>query len=138
MTALWKQLEDYLFDIDAVGLRFNVHDVALVLDVPTKRASAMIQSYQRAQVRLHSPTLFILYRDEGRTSSAMWKVGVRAVDARRMSSQITDDFRCKLRRDLIPKLHQVGVRNRRAVPAATAMTGLFEASLKVLSTSLDD
>jgi len=135
---LWQQLEDYLFDVDAQGVNFNARELAQVFDVPTSRATAMIQSHLHAQIRPRSQTRFFLRRVEGRTSAAMWHVGIRAIDVRGAAAQTADDFRCRMRRYLVPTMHQYGVRNKRAVPAAQAMTELFAASLRVLSTTFDD
>lgn len=136
--ALWEELEEYLFDREALGEMFNTHALAADWKVPVRDAQRYIASYQRAQRSPKSKTLFVLYRQAGtRTSSTMWCVGTHASDARAVGAQAADDFKHRVDTFTRPVLERIGVLNPRAIPAAKAAVHGLEASIEMLVALLD-
>lgn len=135
---LWEEFEEYLFDHDAAGSLFNNRQLAEDWGISGSEASRYIQSYLGAQVRKDANTLYVLHREGGRTTNAMWKVGVRSRDAHKLGKQTVNDFRCRLRRFVEPTLASMGQHNPRAVPAAEATLKGLEAGLELLLSIIGD
>jgi len=133
--ALWEDFEEYLFDQGATDTEFNSVAVAEDLGISRAKASQMIQSYLDAQVAKEPRTLFVLTR-KGRTSKAVWHVGVRAADARHLSRQTVDDYQRRLDRFVGPTLQRIAERNPRALPAAKAVMKSIEAQVEFMEAML--
>jgi hypothetical protein len=127
----WEVLEDYLFDIDAEGVEFTNRTLADRMGVSPAEASAYIQAYLSAQNAERPDTLFVLYRCRGRGPSSVWRVGVRAADARELFSQTRDDFRRRIERAVEPTMRSMGIHNSKALPAVNAIVQMFEAMIAV-------
>jgi hypothetical protein len=128
----WEQLEEFLWDADALGQSFNSAAVAEALDVSRQEASLLIQGYLVAQTRPKARTLFVLTR-KGRTSGAMWHVGARTTDVRQLGHQTADDFKTRLLRFVNPTLRRIGEKNPRALPLAQAVIKNMEANIEMLA-----
>jgi hypothetical protein len=135
----WERFEEYLFERDLLGEQFNHAAVVEDLGVTPKEASSLIQCYLGAQLRPKSRTLFVLYRvPRTRTSSAMWGVGERAMDARSLGTQGADDAKRRIERFTEPALERIALKNPRALPAAQAVAKGIEASLDLMTALLDE
>jgi hypothetical protein len=127
----WEQLETYLFDCDVLGRTFRSTDIADDLGVSRAKASRLIKSYLSAQTSPKASTLFVLTRT-GRTTQAVWHVGERAADARKLGAQHADDVRRRFERFVEPTLQVIAEHNPRALPAAQAVAKGIEASTEML------
>jgi hypothetical protein len=114
--TLWQELETWLFDMyDEHGpkFRFTSHTIQDDLKVSGYDASTLIQSYLEAQRRPDSETLFVLKR-EGRTSAAIWSMGIRTADARAMGNTLYRDITVKVKRAYAPDMKRLAMRNPKA------------------------
>lgn len=133
--SLWEDLEEYLFDLGALDVEFNSAALAEDMGVGRAKASRMIQAYLDAQTAKNPRTLFVLTR-KGRTSKAMWHVGVRSADARNLSRQTVDDYKRRLDRFVQPTLQRIAEKNPRALPAAKAVMKSIEAQIEFMEAML--
>lgn len=134
----WEAFEEYLYERNLLGEEFNAAAVAEDWGIPTAAASSYIQCYLGAQVRPKSTTLFVLRRVEGtRTTSAMWHVGERSLDARGMGAQWASDVKRRIERFHEPALKRIAEKNPRALKAAEAVAKGIEASLDMIAALLD-
>jgi len=135
----WEVFEEYLFERDLLGEEFNNAAVCEDWNITGAEATSYIQCYLGAQTRPKSRTLFVLNRNRGtRTSSAMWHVGERAVDARGVGAQLANDMKRRINRYTEPTLIRIAEKNPRALTAARAVSKGIEASLELLGAMLDD
>lgn len=135
----WEQLEQWLFDKHTFGGGgFTNRDVVDGLSVTGAQATAMIRSYENAQRATRSRTLYVLHR-EGRTSRAIWKVGIRATDARAISHQFSSDVAQRWKRAVEPDLRQIGARNPDAAKRCEAIIdAVAEGALRLLRVAVGD
>ena len=117
MLALWEILEEWMFLNE--GRLFTVHELAADLGISVERASRMIVSYQRAQRGRRAKTLYVIKRQHGRTSAAVWSFEVRVADVRALSKTTYEDIKVKLLRAFVPDIARIGERN----PAAGKLAG---------------
>lgn len=108
----WETLELFLFDNDMNNKSFTSVELAEWMEVEAPEASAYIQAYLDAQRDPDKRTIFALHRT-GRTSGAVWHVGVRQRDVHSLNRQAADDVRCAFQRTVFPTMHRCGVLNPR-------------------------
>lgn len=135
--ALWEQLEEFMIDNDMDGHAFTAISLGLSLDIPTARASVMIQSHLEAQASTKARTLYVLHRT-GRTHSAVWHVGARAADARQVGSQAGDDFKRRVERAIEPTLREISVRNPHAMRSANEALRVIEGAVEMIAGMIED
>lgn len=134
---MWEELEEsFLFELALTETPFTNAELAEAWHISTSRASAYIDAYQEAQNRQDPQTLFVLHR-EGRTSTAVWHVGVRASDAREIGNQFADDVRRRVERAIEPSLTRLVQKNPRALRQAEAIGGAISAAVNLLVAMLD-
>lgn len=139
----WQIFEDYLTDLLERQDEFNHDDIKADLGVSGPEASYLVQAYLGAQRGKRPKTAYVIHRT-GRTSAAVWKIGVRADDAREVTGQAMGDFRHRIEQAVKPDLIQIGQRNPRALRLAEraldVMVSQFETTVAVLlaSNAIDD
>ena len=132
----WEFLEDnYLIEMEALGVDFNSQALARDLGIGRQEASGLIAAYVAAQTRVRSQTRFVLTR-RGRTYSTVWHVGARAADVRTLGSQTAEDLQTRVEGFVLPTLRRIQVLNPRALPAANAVAKAIEASVELLAAML--
>lgn len=140
--ARWEVLEEWLFDRQVES--FTAVQLGADLGIPTREATRYIQAYLIAQRRPTDPdgnplsrTLYVLKR-EGRTSSSVWSVGQRKVDARVIGETLFQDVRCKIERAFEPDLKRLAQRNPRLARFTQAkIAAVMDGALVVLASALD-
>src|SRR5262245_61962410 len=133
----WEQLEEWLYETRPLGGRFTQEEVAERFDVTGRAATAYIRAHLDAQRSIRSRTLYLIHR-EGRTSKAIWIVGVRSADARALSHQYFDDVRQRFLIAVEPDLVRIGALNpraRRKCEAIVAAVG--EGAMRLLQVAVD-
>lgn len=134
----WETFEEYLFEYDLLGQEFNHAAVVEDLGCSSYEATRLIQSYLDAQDRKDSSTLFVLRRVAGtRTSNTMWHVGARALDARGIGQQVTDDLKRRIERVVRPTLRRIGEKNPQALPAAEATVKCMNSAVELMVAMLN-
>ena len=136
--TLWEKLEEWLFEYVTFGGTFTHAELVGGMHVSRERASAMIQSYQKAQRAKDSRTLYVLYRGRGRTAAAEWEVGVRTRNARRLGKTFGADVKVKWMRAVQPDLERIATVNPRA--AATSRQSMekgIDGAIQVLEAALN-
>jgi hypothetical protein len=122
----WETFErDVLDDMD-VGDRFTCQG----------ETSKAVQRYLRAQRRKGSRTRYVLSR-EGRTRAAVWTIGTRAQDTRRVVGQFGSDVACTMRRAVrhdLDRMVDLNPRQRALIeaqltPLLDGMTSVIDAML---------
>lgn len=132
----WEKLEEYLFERDLVGEEFNSAALAEDWEITGQEATGYIQCYLGAQTRPKSTTLFVLTRRD-RTSAAMWHVGERTMDARRLGAQTAQDFKRRIERFTEPTLLRIAEKNPRALSAAKGVAKAIEGAVEMMVSMLD-
>lgn len=134
----WERLEEWLYETHTLGGgSFTSLDVANGLDVPRHDATRYIRSYLDAQRAQSSRTLYVLHRS-GRTSRAVWSVGVRSADARATSHQFFDDIQQRFVRAVEPDLVRIATLNPRARRKCEAIIGaVATGAMQLLRVAVD-
>jgi hypothetical protein len=118
-----------------VGVGFNVAAAAADMGVTRPEASGFIQAYLDAQRKPKARTLYVLSR-QGRTRSAVWHVGARTADARKLTEQCLSDMIVKVTDALAPDLRRMGILNPRTAALTTANVNAFVANLAALAAAV--
>lgn len=134
----WEQLEEWFYESMPNGGKFENADVIDRLGLSSGReATLYIQSHLRAQRAIQPRTLFVIHRD-GRTSRAVWIVGVRTVDARGTSHQFFDDVQHRFVHALAPDLTQIAKLNPRAGrKCRQIIEAVGEGAMRLLQVAVD-
>lgn len=114
MTPLWKIFEDE-FIIKLKAKTFKQQDVVAYCG-DAQMASDLIQGYKSASRAKNRKTKYVMARQQGRTSNAVWGIGHTAEDARKVVRMFASDIMCKLGHDVDPLMAQIAQNNPRAVP----------------------
>jgi hypothetical protein len=134
--ARWQQLERWLSK-QKNGLQFSSVDLSIDMGVSAIEARKMIQSYLHVQRKPDSPALFVLKR-RGRTRSALWSIGDRAIDARVVGGTLFEDVTVKVQRAFQHDLEHL----RQCNPASAeyvekTLVSVIDGALRVLAASVD-
>lgn len=133
----WERLEEWLFEQHTLGGSFTVYDVADAMGCESSAASGYIQAYLEAQRSGSSRTLYVLHRD-GRTSAAIWTVGIRSADARAVSHTFYEDVKRKWMRAVEPDLARIAARNPAARPRVERIiSAVFDHALHLMRIAVD-
>jgi hypothetical protein len=126
----WEIFEDYLYS--TTRRRFTCIIVAQDMSISHREASDLIQAYLKAQRRPNSTTAFVLCR-QGRTSSAVWHVGVLTDDVRGLANQVVDDLAVKITGALIPDTRRQAELHPRVRQLAEGVVQMFLANVNLMA-----
>lgn len=131
----WKRFEQLLDRLDlGTGSRFTVVELAARIHEDPSEVSNWVQCYLDAQRAKQSQTRFVLSRRH-RTSAAIWTVGRRLQDARRVPVQLGDDVLRRIERAVAPDLEALA--ERTGPETATKIRANVEAAVNVFAQQVE-
>jgi hypothetical protein len=136
--ADWRRLDEWLAKYMKLHHDFSAEVLGSSLGVPSWEASKLIQAYLAEQRKgEESQTQFVLKR-RNRTRAAVWSVGEKTRDMRRILRQYEDDIRRTFWRAVEPDLQHIADINPLARKAVEAkIDTILEGAFKVLAATLD-
>lgn len=134
----WDELDDWLEKYGKLNHSFSAEVLGASLGISTPDASTMIQQYLAEQRRGEKARTGYVLKRRGRTRAAVWTVGEKTKDARRILRQYDSDIRRTFWRAVEPDLLAIAEINPQARKMVEQkLEAIMDSMFTVMSIVLD-